>query len=171
MQIFASFAGWGVLRLVLLVAALALPSVARADTGIPGPLIFAAGSLTVSMWQWILVTMAMCVSVEWAVYRYSRQYRRPLLASAFSNSVSLVAGVPLTLLGAIDPTWFVLPTIASIVIERMAIGWIGRFVLAENITAVRGGPVIWGNVVTNVMLVALLFVANLKSEGRWIFSF
>lgn len=137
---------------------------ARADSGIPGPAIWAFGSQTVSMVQWVVVTMAMCISVEWAVYRYFRRFRRPLAASAFSNTVSLVVGIPLAFLGALDPTWFLLPTVVSIGVEYHAIAAIGRHVLKDP-DGRFAFPVLFANVVSNAMLAGLLYIAYLKSVG------
>ena len=149
----------------VLPALLFFPLHARADSAIPGPVIWFGGTQTVSIWQWIAVTMFMCVSVEWAVYRYFRSYRRPFVASALSNTVSLIVGIPLSLLGAFDPTWFVLPTIASILVEYWSIRAICRFVLADASAKVAASPVIWGNVASNLMLIGLIYIAYLKSQG------
>jgi hypothetical protein len=139
-----------------------VPGPAHADSGIPGPALWAFGSQTVSMAQWLAVTMAMCVSVEWAAYRYTGRFRRPFLASAVSNTVSLLAGIPLAFLGAVDPTWFILPTVVSIGVEYMTIAAMANQVLADPDGRV-GWPVVWANVLSNLMLVGLLYVAWLKA--------
>ncbi len=146
-------------------ALLLFPAPALADSAIPGTLMFFGGSQTVSFWQWIAATMFMCVGVEWAVYRHSRAYRRPFVASAVSNAVSLVDGIPLALLGVIDPTLVVLPTVVSVFTEYLAIRAVSRFVLADCNAKFSASPVIWGNVVSNLMLIGLLYVALLKSQG------
>jgi hypothetical protein len=149
-------------RLVAIIALyLILVPIAWGNTGVPGPLMHYGSSLSVSPWQWIVVTMSMCIGVEAAVYRYSRQYKRPLCASVYANFITLVLGIPLGLLGAVDPTWFVLPTLASIVLEYWAIrGRKGWFETAPG--AITASPIIWGNLLSNAILVGLLFVAMKK---------
>jgi hypothetical protein len=105
--------------------------------------------------------MAMCIGVEAAVYAYSGQYRTPILASAYANVVSLVVGIPLTFLGAIDPTWFVLPTIVSILVEYWAVK-VGAKWLENSPGSIRGSPIFWGNLLSNVILFGLLYVAIKK---------
>ena len=140
---------------------LVVPVGANANVGIPGPLIHYGASGSVDPLLWIVVTMVMCVTVEALVFRYSGQYRRPFLASLFVNVVSLLAGLPLGLLGAIDPTWFVLPTIASIFVElfviRVSAKWSER---AQG--SIKSSPVFWANVLTNIILLGLLYVAFKK---------
>ena len=134
---------------------------ANANVGVPGPLMHYGASLSISPWQWISVTMIMCIGVEASVFAYSGQYSRPILASAYANTLSLIAGIPLSLLGAVDPTWFVLPTLVSILIEWWVIKGRRRW-FEKGTGSITRSPVIWGNVVSNLILVGLLYVAVKK---------
>lgn len=135
---------------------------ANANSAVPGTLIWFSSSIVSESLGWIAICMCLCILVEWAVYRYSKQYARPLLASLISNTVSLIAGIPLTLLAVIDPAWFILPTIISIVVEYWTIVSIRRYVLAKGIEKVSVAPVLWGNVLSNVMMLCLVYLSYLK---------
>ena len=103
--------------------------------------------------------MLMCVLVEGAIYRYTMRFRRPFLASLGANAISLLAGIPLAFLAVLDPTWFVLATAVSILVEYYFLrGRIGRFVLVQG-KLLSFWPVLWANVVTNVLMVAYLWFA------------
>jgi len=146
---------------VVLLGNLLFPASAWANSAVPGPLIIYGSSMSVSPWLWVLVTMAMCISVEASVYAYSGQYRRPVLASTYSNFISLIFGIPLSFLGAVDPTWFVLPTIVSVCVEywvlRAGAKWF------ENCSgSIKGSPIFWGNLLSNLILLGLFFVAVKK---------
>ncbi len=140
-------------RLMPLLAGMAFP--ASANSGIPGPIVISGGFLTVSSLQWVVACMLMCISVEGAVYRYSGEYRRPFLAGAYANTVSLIAGVPLSFLFFFDPTYFTLPAVASIFIEFWAILLARKYFLVDGARP-RKAPIIWGNVMTNLIMLGYL---------------
>lgn len=130
---------------------------------------FFGGALSESPWQWLAVTMIMCVLIEGAVFKYSLQYRRPFLASLYANTISLLAGIPLALLGAVDPTGFVLATAVSIIIEYYAIR--GREQWFESAPSkIRLGPILTGNLVTNGVMFGFLVLGFLDSRNLLPFS-
>lgn len=156
-------------RLLLLLPATLWPIPTLANTGIPGPMMFAFGSQMEASGRWLICTMVMCIGVEAAIYRYMGLFNRPVWTSAYLNFLSLLLGVPLGFLGAFDPTWFVLPTIASALSE----GW-----LASHLPARLGirlskpvshrsiyGRVFLANLVSNVIMLVYLFVAIWKSQA------
>lgn len=156
-------------RLPLLPLACLAPLPACANSGIPGPMIFAFGSQMDAAGRWLVCCMVMCVGVEAAIYHYMGLFNRPVWTSAYLNFLSLLLGVPLSFLGAFDPTWFVLPTIASALSE----GW-----LASHLPARLGirlskpashrsiyGHVFLANLVSNVIMLVYLFVAIWKSQA------
>jgi hypothetical protein len=148
-------------RLLALVALLSASGVAVANSGIPGPIMWAAGSLTVAPLQWMAVTMVMCVAVEAAFFHYSGMFKRPIVASALANIASLIVGIPLAFLGAIDPTRVVLATVVSIICEGYVLKWLPESVgvsraALEPTTNRYWRFVIIANVVTNLFMIAYL---------------
>jgi hypothetical protein len=150
------------LRRLLGIALVFCPGTIFANSGIPGPLIYYAGGLFESPARWIAVNMAMCILVEAAIYRYVQTYKRPLLASIGANVVSLVVGIPLALLGLFDPTMFLVPTVASIFVEYYFLRSIARFVLVPG-KPVTLPPVVWGNIVTNLIMAIYVVYAVFRS--------
>lgn len=134
-----------------------------ANSAVPGPIILFAGTLTVAPLQWIAATMFMCIGVEAAIYRYVGLFRRPILASIVANAVSLVLGFPLAILGAVDPTWVILPTAVSIISEGIVLdflpGSIGLTSETQKLKSKFWRVVIFANVATNVLMMLYLLLA------------
>ena len=141
---------------------LVFPASAWANSAVPGPLIIFASSMSVSPWLWVLVAMVMCIGVEASVYAYTGQYRRPFLASTYANFVSLIFGIPLSFFGAADPTWFVLPTFVSILVEYWALRAVAKW-FENSPGSIKGSPIFWGNLLSNLILFGLLYVAVKKA--------
>jgi hypothetical protein len=134
---------------------------AIANSGIPGPIMWSASALTTNPLQWVAATMLMCVGIEGVIYRYAGLFRRPFLVSLIANVISLIIGVPLALLGAIDPTWFVLPTIVSIIFEGLVIRWLPQSLQAVNPATPESRrrifrAVIWSNILTNLIMASYI---------------
>lgn len=144
-------------RSAFLLLGIALSTCAWANVGIAGPLMHYSASLSSSPWQWIGVTMFMCVGVEAAVYAYSGQYKKPVLASLYANVISLIFGIPFGLLALVDPTPFALPTIASIVIEYWSIQTRRNWFEAKQ-DSITQNPIILGNILSNLILVGLIIL-------------
>jgi len=131
------------------------------NAGIPGPLLISASQFSTNPLQWIAVNMVMCITIEGAIYHYLQIFHRPFVGSLVANVISLVAGIPLALLGAIDPTWVILPTIVSIWVELVVLKRFRRKgnpleaaeISSRNITM----PVIGANILTNGLM--FLYVA------------
>jgi len=147
-----------VARIVVAVAGVLIGALAFGNVGVPGPIMHFGASMSVSPLQWVAVTMTMCILIEAAVFLYSGQYRRPFLASVYANVLSMLAGFPLAFLGAFDPTWFIAPTILSIIIELLLIRSGHAWFEAANGT-IKASPIFWGNVLTNAIMLGLLLYA------------
>jgi hypothetical protein len=134
---------------------------AAANSGIPGPLIWLGGSLTANLFQWIGVCMFMCIFVEGAIYKYWRLFSKPFAVSAYLNTVSLICGIPLIFLGALDPTWFVMPTAVSAFVEAFCGRRLPHFLRAPGLWKTRRGPFYWkiflANLVSNAIMFAYLY--------------
>ena len=146
------------------------PANAQANSAIPGPLIIVGMSLygrdPLAVLQWVAATMFMCIGIEGAIYYYLGLFVRPYVASALANIISLVLGIPLVLIGIVDPTLVVIPTILSIAIELLVLG---RFRLQPapqegNVAGMRriAWPAIGANILTNALLVVYMFIASIK---------
>jgi hypothetical protein len=127
------------------------------NAGIPAPLMIAASQLSTNPLQWIAVNMVMCITIEGAIYHYLQILHRPFVGSLVANVISLVAGVPLGIVGIIDPTWVILPTIVSIWVELVVLKRFRRKgypleaaeISNKNITM----PVIGANILTNGLMI------------------
>lgn len=141
---------------------------AYCNGGIPGTLLIIGTAQTVDPLRWIAVNMVMCIAIEGAIYQYLQLFDRPYLGSTVANFVSLVAGIPLSLLGVIDPTWVLLPTIASIWIELVILK---RFRKKDTQTETQEiprkditGPVIGANLLTNFFMYLYLLKGLLTAS-------
>lgn len=141
---------------IITIVLLAFSKSVYANSGIPGPLIWFISAQADSAIQWLLATMLMCVGIEGAIFHYLKLLRRPYLASLVANLVSLVLGIPLGIIGIIDPTFFILPTILSILIEYYVLKC---FNAPPEATKQRKlfFPVVGSNILTNIMLVVYIF--------------
>jgi uncharacterized membrane protein YozB (DUF420 family) len=105
--------------------------------------------------------MVMCITIEGAIYHYLQIFHRPFVGSLVANVVSLVAGIPLALLAAIDPTWVLLPTVASILIEYAVLKRFRKKVTLPNSQETThrdiSVPVVTANILTNIFMVLYLF--------------
>jgi len=136
-------------------------SYAYANSAIPGPLLIVEWASSADPLRWIAVTMLMCIGIEGAIYHYKNLFIHPYIACIAANFVSLIMGVPLAFIGALDPTLVIGPTILSIWIEILVLS---RF---KPKPESEGGPrefkksisrpVIIANVLTNLILLAYLF--------------
>ena len=134
---------------------------AYANSAIPGPLMIVEWAHSSDPLRWIAVTMFMCIGIEGAIYHYKNLFIHPYIASTVANFVSLIMGIPLALVGALDPTLVIGPTILSIYIEIVVLR---RF---KPKPESEGGPrdfkksilrpAIIANVITNLLLLAYLF--------------
>lgn len=149
--------------LLIIVLCLALVSEAAANAAIPtGPLVWAAAPATTeNLLLWIAANMFMCIGIEGAIYRYLNLFARPILASVTANFVSLVLGFPLILVGAIDPTGVLIPTVLSIFVEWLVLKRFQRPALApaSDALAIQRSillPVLRSNVLTNFIMLGYL---------------
>ena len=136
-------------------------SYAYANSAIPGPLLIVEWAHSADPLRWIALTMFMCIGIEGAIYHYKNLFIRPFIASTVANFISLIMGVPLAFIGALDPTLIIGPTILSIWIEILVLR---RF---KPKPESEGGPrdfkksisrpAVIGNVLTNLVLLAFLF--------------
>ena len=153
----------GKIRLNITTAALLVITCAggaEGNAGIPGPLILAFGSIldSRSLVQWLAASMFMCVGIEAAIYRYYSLFAAPLRNSFTANVISLIAGIPLAFLGAVDPTGFVMPTVISIYVEWLYL----RFRLRDAVPKRKAFIVVIGaNVLTNIILYLYILKAVL----------
>jgi hypothetical protein len=136
------------------------PSFAGANTGIPGPMMFVLGAQTASFWRWVSAMMFMCVGIEGAIFLYAGLFKHPILVSLIANIASLIAGTPLVFVGALDPTYFVLPTLLSIMVEILVIRFLPASIAIadKNVASFRRMYcwVIAVNVLTNLIMVGYL---------------
>ena len=134
---------------------------AWANSGIPGPIIWVGSVATVSPMQWLASCMFMCVCIEGAIYHYVGMFRRPLVSSLAANIFSLILGIPLMFLGAIDPTWFVLPTTVSILCEALLLLRLPASIGLKDSERGNKGKfwltVLIANILTNFIIVLYLF--------------
>lgn len=132
------------------------------NAGIPAPLPVAASQFSVKPLQWIAVNMVMCITIEGAIYHYLQIFHRPYVGSLVANVVSLVAGVPLGIVGITDPTWVILPTMVSIWVELVVLKRFRRKdcppeaaeLSNKNITM----PVIGANMLTNGLMILYMMM-------------
>jgi hypothetical protein len=147
---------------------LLIGSLAHANTGIPGPLIWYGGALTENLWQWVAACMFMCILVEGAIYKYWRLFAKPFQVSTYLNVVSLFFGIPLSLLGALDPTWVILPTIASTLIEGFFAWRLPRILRFRGLRKTKRGRLYWkifiANVVSNAIMFGYIFISFEKAR-------
>lgn len=138
-----------------------------ANSGIPGPLIWFGGAQTTDPWRWVVACMFMCIFVEGAIYKYWRLFNKPFWVSAYVNTISLVLGIPISLLGAIDPTWVVIPTIASTLIEAFFARRLPRILRQRGLWKTRRGVFYWrvfvANLVSNAIMFGYLYVSYRKA--------
>ncbi len=157
--------GWPRLGLA---GALLLPATVLANTAIPGTLIWFGGMMTVAPWQWVSACMVMCIAVEGAIYRYLQLFSKPFLVSGVLNLLSLLLGIPLALVGVIDPSWFLLPTLLSALSEGFLARHLPRLFKAQAAREIgRGemyGRVLLANLVSNFIMFGYLFVAFFKAQ-------
>ena len=141
---------------------IALAGIAEANAGVPGPLIVYFGTSLAHfkpnlLWQWLIATMFMCVGIEAAIYKYLNLFKYPVRYSLIANIISLFAGIPLSLIGIIDPTWFVVPTMISIYVE-----WLYLKNKLNNPGELKCNPfaaVVGANILTNIILYSYTVIA------------
>lgn len=140
---------------------------AHANVAIPGPLLIAESVFSVDPLRWIAATMFMCIGIEGAIYHYKSLFVHPYVASTVANFVSLVMGMPLGILGALDPTRVLGPTIMSIWIEVLVLRRFkprpesqgGPCDFKKSITR----PVVGANILTNLILLAYWAISIAKT--------
>ena len=156
------------LSLCLFILTFSWPNICLANTGIPGPMMIYFGSLTLDSTRWLIACMFMCVLIEGAIYKYLLLFNRPVLASLYLNSVSLILGIPLSILAVIDPTWCILPTLASTLSEGFAGRHLPKLLKIRVIRELSRSSFYWkvfvANLITNLIMVAYLYISVWKSN-------
>ena len=154
------------MRVFVLITGVTYSAGIWANSGIPGPIILMGGSYTANFWRWVAVMMFMCIGIEAVICKYAKILKRPFFCSLIANIGSLIAGGPLIFLGAIDPTFFLLPTFVSILVEVAVIRYLP---LSIGIITTNKKEfwrvylwIIGANILTNLIMVGYLY---------WIYKF
>jgi len=135
---------------VLLTLILLAPVAAWANSIIPSPLIWQGVFMGPdSIIRYLLSVTLICVGVEAAIYKYHLQFQHPMRDSIVANLVSTVVGIPAGFFSAMAEEPFLIATTLTIAVEVIVIRKM------ENKRSIVW-PVIWANLVSNVMIMTLL---------------
>ena len=136
-------------------------NLAQANMGIPGPMILFGSYFTMNPIQWVCVCMLMCIFVEGFIYKYWRLFSKPFWVSAYVNTISLIFGSPLSFLGIIDPTWVILPTLGSTLIEGYFARRLPKCLRPKGLWKNKRGTfyarIFLANLISNAIMFAYLF--------------
>ncbi len=149
-------------NILLSLGCLSIPAISLANVSVPGPIVWQGAYMGAeSIVRYIASVGLICIGLEGAIYHYLSRYKHPYRDSIVSNVVSTILGIPLAILAVPFDDIFIIPTLASIVIEGGVICAMERRTRTEDGKSIFW-PVVWANVLSNALIFALI-VRNMET--------